>query len=109
MSQIWQWITGGIAHLVGAFKVAAAMLVTRVLAAFGLSLVSFKTVLPQLKAFVLGMVSGMPAEALNFLAAIGVGEAMSMVFSALTVYVGSKVFIMPTQVADALKNGGLAS
>lgn len=106
MNQVWTWIIGFVARLVGALKLAAAGIVLRVLGTFGLTIISFKAVLPQLKAFVLQYVSGMPAEALNFLGAIGMGQAMSMIFSALTIQLAHKVFIVPKTVADAIQGGG---
>lgn len=102
MSQVWVWILAGVARLVLALKLAAASIVTRVLATFGLTMVSFETVLPVLKSYVLQFAAGLPQEALNFLGAIGLGQAMSMVFSALTIQLAHRVFIVPKAVADAL-------
>lgn len=102
MGSVWKWITDGIGFLLGSFKVMAATIVARVLAAFGLSMVTFEALLPNLKAFVLQFVSGMPADMLNFLGAIGLGQAMSMIFSALTVRLAWKVFIVPSSVAGQL-------
>lgn len=109
MSAVWTWIIGGIARLVLAFKAAAYSIVTRVLGAFGLTLVSFNTLLPQLKSFVLQFASGLPKEALDFIGAIGLGQAMSMVFSALTIQLSFKMFIVPKAVADALPGQGQGS
>jgi hypothetical protein len=106
MSQVWEWIIGAIARLLEGLKLAAAGIVGRVLSTFGLSMVTFKSVLPSLKSFVLQFTSGIPAEAMNFLGAIGLGEAMSMVFSALTVRLAWKVFIVPTSVANQLPGSG---
>lgn len=106
MSQVWEWILGGIARLITALKMAAYGIAGRVLAGFGLSIVSFETVLPNLKSFVSQHVSGLPADALNFLGAIGLGQAMSMILSALTVRMAWKVFIVPKSVADSLGGGG---
>ena len=105
MSQVWVWILGGIARLLIALKLAAAGIVGRVLATFGLTLVSFEALLPQLKAFVQQFTAGLPAEALNFIGAIGLGQAMSMIFSALTVRLAWKVFIIPKSIADGLGGG----
>lgn len=106
MSQVWVWIIGLVARVVIAFKAAAYSIVTRVLATFGLTIVSFETVLPQIKAFVMQYVSGLPPETLNFLGAVGLGQAMSMVFSALTIQLSYKTFIVPKAVADALPGQG---
>lgn len=103
---VWQWIVDGIAKLLIALKLAAAGIFGRILATFGLSMVTFDAVLPNLKAFVLQYTSGLPAEALNFLGAIGLGQAMSMIFSALTIRMAWKVFIVPTSTVASLTGGG---
>ncbi|UNK44014.1 DUF2523 domain-containing protein [Luteimonas sp. S4-F44] len=83
-------------------KVAAAGIVGRVLGTFGLTMVTFESILPNLKAFVMGYLSGMPADALNMMGAIGIGKAMSMILSALTVRLAWRTFIVPTSVANSL-------
>lgn len=102
MGKVWEWITDGIEHLLGALKLAAAGIVGRVLGTFGLTMVTFESILPNLKAFVMGYVSGMPADALNMMGAIGIGKAMSMILSALTVRLAWRTFIVPTSVANSL-------
>lgn len=102
MSEVWEWITGGIAHLLAGLRDIAAGIVGKVLATFGLSLVTLQGLLPSLKSYVMGFVSGMPAEVLNLLGALGVGTAMSMILSALAVRMAWKVFIVPTSVASQL-------
>lgn len=104
--QIWIWISGAIARLFIAFKLQAAGITARVLATMGLTWVSFDAVLPQLKAFVLNYASGLSAEAMNFLGYLGVGEAMSMVFSALTVRLAGRAFLAPKAAVDALQGNG---
>lgn len=106
MSAVWSWILDGIAHLLVALKLAAAGIFGRVLATFGLTAVTFDTLLPNLKAFVNQYVTGLGAEAMNFLGAIGLGEAMSMILSALAVRLAWKVFIIPKAVADGLQGLG---
>ena len=101
MSQIWVMILGAIARLLIGLKLAAAGIVGRVLATFGLSLVSFNAVLPNLQSFVHQYTSGLTGVALQFIGAIGLGQAMSMVLSALTIRMAWKVFLVPTSVADS--------
>lgn len=105
MGPVWTWITGGIKHLLGAFKLAAAGIVGKVLGTFGLTMVTFEALLPNLQQFVMGYVAGMPADALNMLGALGIGKAMSMILSALTVRMAWKVFIVPTAVANSIGGG----
>lgn len=102
MSQVWKWILGGIAHLLAGLRDMAAGMVGKVLATFGLSVVTFNGLLPNLKSFVSGFLSGMPGEVVNLLGSLGVGIAMSMVMSALAVRLAWKVFIVPTSVANNL-------
>lgn len=106
MNQVWTWIIQGIAHLVSGIKAAAAGIVGKVLATFGLSIVTFEAILPPLKAFMVSMVSGLPAQLLQFLGAIRFGEAVSMILSALAVRMAWKVFIVPTSIANQLPGGG---
>lgn len=101
--QVWTWIIGAISRLLIAIKLQAAGITGRVLATMGLTWVSFDAVLPQLKAFVLQYTSGLSAEAANFLAYIGIGEAMSMVFSALTIRLAGRAFLAPKSVVSQLQ------
>jgi len=105
MGKVWEWITGGASFLLGGLKMAAAGIVGKVLATFGLTMVTFNALLPNLKQFVMGYVSGMPADALNMLGALGIGSAMSMILSALTIRLAYKVFIVPTSVANSMGGG----
>lgn len=102
MGMVWGWIVDGLARMAVVLKLAAAGIVGRVLATFGLTMVTFDTVLPNLKAFVLQYAGGLPPAAMEMAAAVGIGQAMSMVLSALTVRLAWKVFIVPTSVANAI-------
>lgn len=105
MNQVWEWITGGVAHLLAGLRDMAAGMVGKVLATFGLSVVTFKGILPSLKSYVMGFMSGMPAEAMALLGYLNVGVAMSMILSALAVRLAWRVFIVPTAVASQLGGG----
>lgn len=104
MSQVWQWIMGAIGHLLASFKAMAAGIFGKVLATFGLTMVTFEAVLPSLKAYILDMVGNLPAQYIEFLGAVGIGKAMSMILSALTVRMAWKVFIVPTSVVQGLQS-----
>ncbi|MNB67351.1 hypothetical protein D3C81_472650 [compost metagenome] len=103
---VWEWIIKGIIHLLGAIKNAAAGIVGKVLATFGLTTVTFNAILPNLKAFVMQYVGQLPSNMVDFLSYLGVGTAMTMILSALTVRMTWKVFIMPKAIADQLPGGG---
>lgn len=92
-------------HIFEVFKIGATAIVTRVLAAFGLSLVTFKSILPSLKAFLLNYVQLLPPKVLAFLGAIGFDVAMTMILSALVVRMAHRVFVVPTAVANQLPGG----
>lgn len=106
MGMVWDWIAKGVTHLVGTLKDAAAGIVGKFLAAFGLTTVTFNAVLPNLKSFVLQYVGAIPGPMLDFLSYLGVGTVMSMILSALTVRMTWKVFIVPKTVADQLSGSG---
>jgi len=99
---VWEWIAKGVVHLLGSLKNALAGMVGKVLATFGLTTVTFNSVLPALKTFVMQYVVQLPASMLDFLSYLGVGTAMSMILSALTVRLTWKVFIVPKAVADQM-------
>ncbi len=103
---VWDWIKKGVTHLLGEAKEALSGIVGKVLATFGLSAVTFTSVLPNLKAFVTSQVTGLPPNVMQVLGYLGVGEAISMILSALTIRMAWKVFITPKAVADQLSGGG---
>lgn len=103
---VWDWILKGIMRLLLQFKLAAAGIVGRILATFGLTMVTFQSILPSLKSYVLQYVNMLPGWALNFLGYLGLGIVMSMVFSALAVRLTWKVFILPKSVAENLQGLG---
>lgn len=102
---VWEWIAKGVVHLLGSLKNALAGMFGKVLATFGLTTVTFTSVLPALKEFVMQYVNVLPPAALDFLSYLGVGTAFSMILSALTVRLTWKVFIVPKAVADQLPGG----
>lgn len=102
---VWTWILKAVMLLVGTLKDAAAGIFARILATFGLTTVTFNAVLPNLKAFVLQYIGGISGPAQELLGYLGVGTAMSMILSALTVRLTWKVFIVPKAVADQLGGG----
>lgn len=102
MGMVWDWIADGAQHLIGTAKDAAAGIVGKFLATFGLTTVTFNQILPSLKSFVLEHMSGLQGPALEFLSYLGVGTVMSMILSALTVRMTWKIFIVPKSVADQI-------
>jgi hypothetical protein len=102
---VWGWITAAVTLLLVKLKDALAGMIGKVLGTFGLTLVSFNSILPNLKAFVLSQMSGLSGPSLDLLGYLQVGTAISMVLSALTVRLTWKVFLVPTSVANQLSGG----
>ncbi|KRG64259.1 hypothetical protein ABB26_08745 [Stenotrophomonas humi] len=105
-AMVWGWIIDGVKHLLGKFKDAASGIVGKVLSTFGLTTITLEAVLPNLKAFVLQYTGGITGQAADLLGYLGVGTAISMILSALTVRMAWKVFIVPKSIADQLTGGG---
>lgn len=91
-----------LSHLFVGLKQAAAGIVGKVLSTFGLTLVSFNAVLPQLKSFLASQVAGLPGWATNLISALGIDVAMTIIFSALSVRMAWKVWVIPKSVANQL-------
>jgi len=106
VSAIGEIIAGFAGKVFNAFKAGAAFIVARVLGAFGLSLVSLNAILPSLKDQLSQYASHIPPKAVEFLSAVGADVFMTLVISALTVRLATKVFIVPTSVANQLPGGG---
>ncbi|MDH1659868.1 DUF2523 domain-containing protein [Stenotrophomonas sp. GD03777] len=105
MGMVWDWITNGVSHLLGKTRDVAAGLAGKALATFGLTTVTFNALLPKLKEFVMQFIGGIDGPAWQMLSYLGVGIAFSMIFSALTVRMAWKIFIVPKAVADQLGGG----
>ena len=94
-----------VSHLFVGLKAAAAGIFGQVLATFGLTMVSFNAVLPQLKSFLQAQVAGLPGWATNLIAALGIDVAATMVLSALATRMAWKVWIIPKSVATQIGVG----
>lgn len=93
IERIYSVLIGFTSHFLGAFKLACSSLVARVLSAMGLSMVSFKYVLPEVKAFVMQYAGGMDGAAMQIAGALGVDVFMTLIISALVAKVGLKVVL----------------
>lgn len=102
LSLIGDWIGFASEKIFGLFKIGATSIVSRVLGAYGLSLVSVNALLPQMKAWLAPYITGLPAPALQLLGAVGADVVMSMILSALTIRWGHRMIMMPTSVAQQL-------
>ncbi len=105
MGMVSDWIIDATTSLVGKLKDASAGMLGKMLAAFGLTTVTFNALLPKLKEFVMQFIGGLDGPAMQMLNYLGVGISFSMILSALTVRMAWKVFIVPKAVADQLGAG----
>lgn len=102
MTKIGEIVLAFATKFFNVFKLGMATIVGRVLATFGLSLVSFNGILPNLKAFVAGYVNQLPPQALEMASALGFDVFCTMILSALSVRFAWKVMLVPKSVADSL-------
>lgn len=77
--------------LITGIKLAASSFVGRAMAGLGVVWVNFRVVLPEVKAFLADRFSALPADALNFIAALRVDDAMVLVISAIAARTGMKM------------------
>lgn len=105
MGMVADWIQDAVKHLFEKAKDAAHGIVSQALATFGLTIVTWDQILPNLQAFVVQHMSGITGQAADLLGYLGVGQAISMVLSALTVRMTWKTFIVPKTVAETLTGG----
>lgn len=77
--------------LISGLKWAAGSFVGRAMAGVGVVWVNFYAVMPEVKAFLAERFNVLPANALNFLGALRVDDAMIVVVSAVVARVGMKM------------------
>ncbi len=105
MSAVGEMISGVAKGIFNVFLTGVPLLITKVLSAMGLTVLSLNTILPTAKNFVQNYIVQLPPKLLELAAAVGIDVAVSMVISAAVVKVSFKVFIVPTSVADQLRGG----
>lgn len=94
-----------VSHVLKGLRDIAASIVGRVLSTFGLTMVSFQSIMPDIKAYLISVVGGLPGNIVSLLSAMGVDVAMTLILSALSVRLAWKVFIIPKSVAQNLGVG----
>jgi len=85
-----------------AFRDGIGLLVAKLLGVFGLTVISMNAVLPDLKSYLSQYANSLPPVVLEFASAVGLDVFMTLVISALSIKLASKVFIVPKSVADNL-------
>jgi hypothetical protein len=105
MGMVADWIKDAVSHLIGSLKEHIGGMFGKLLATFGLTTVTWSAVLPNLKAFVVQQTGGITGPAADMLGYLRLGEAISMILSALTIRLAWKVFIVPKSVADTIGGG----
>jgi hypothetical protein len=89
-------------RLVSALKLGASFIVARVLAAFGLSWVTYSTTLPPVKAYLVGKFAQLDSRAVDFFGYVGLDVAIVLVVSALVTKIGTRVFLAATTKVEEL-------
>ncbi|RDY67517.1 DUF2523 domain-containing protein [Lysobacter soli] len=84
------------------FRDGIGLLVAKLLGVFGLTMISMSAFLPDIKGALAQHAAAMPPVVMQFAGAIGLDVFMTMVISALSIRLASKVFIVPKGVADQL-------
>jgi hypothetical protein len=105
MSGIGDIISTAADRFVSVLKDAAASIVSRVLGAFGLTMVTMKSLLPDLKSYAAQYWNAVPAEGMKWLSLLGVDVLIVAVFSALVIKMTWKVFFLPKSVASSMGIG----
>lgn len=78
--------------------------VAKILGSFGLTVVTVRSILPDVKGFVTQYVTALPPQLLDLFFAVKADVAMSMILSALTIKMAWKFFVVP----KAMLPGGTA-
>lgn len=108
---MWEKLTatlvGFSSHLLGGLKLAASFIGARILAAMGLTFVSYNYVLPDVKSFVGQYLTALPTTARELAGAMGVDVFMVMILSALAARVGMRAFLVGVnQLQQMIGNAG---
>ena len=87
------------------FRDGSIYIVGKIVSWFGVTLVTWNAILPDLKGFVENYVADLPDQAKVMMSALGVDQALSMILSALVIRLAWKVFFIPTSVAQSMGMG----
>lgn len=88
--------------IISGFKLAASFIVARVLAAFGLSWVTYSTTMPVVKSWIVGKFAGLDSRVVDFFGYVGLDIAIIMIVSALVTKVGTRVFLAATSKVEEM-------
>jgi len=87
-------LVGYSGHFLSMLKTAASFIVARVLAAFGLTWVTYFQVLPEVKDFVRGYTSALSGNVSQLAGAMGVDVFIVMILSACVAKYGMRAFLV---------------
>ncbi|MEN5206691.1 DUF2523 family protein [Stenotrophomonas terrae] len=87
-------LVGYAGHVLTLLKAAAGFIVARVLAAFGLTWVTYVQVLPEVKDFVRGYTSALSSEVAQLIGAMGIDIFVIMILSACVAKYGMRAFLV---------------
>lgn len=91
-------------YALNGLKLAASFIVARVLAAFGLTWVTYKQALPEIKSFLNGYFSSLPDQVKQLAGALGVDIFMIMILSAIAAHMGTRVFLASVTALQGMVN-----
>lgn len=86
-------LVGYAGHILTATKLAASFIVARIMAAFGLTWVTWAYALPDIKAFIAPYITGLDPRVQQLVGALGIDIFMIMILSAIAAQVGTRVFL----------------
>jgi Protein of unknown function (DUF2523) len=82
-----------VSYFLNGLKLIVGVLFFRVMSALGLSFITYKAVLPEVKSYLAGFINQLPEQGVQMIGVLGVDIAMVMIVSALVVRVGSKTIL----------------
>jgi hypothetical protein len=95
-------LTGFATYLIAGVKIAAGFIGARILAAFGLTWVNYKYVLPDVKSFIADKASDLPATVIGIFGASGIDIFMTLIISAYVARIGARAFLAGASALDAM-------
>lgn len=97
----------GVGILLSGLKFFAGSLAGRVLAALGLTFVTYKAVMPMVKAWLTGYLGQLDPRVVNFFAAVGLDVCMTLILSAIVARYGMRAVLAATEnLQEMIANAG---
>lgn len=88
-----QIIVKFVGSIITALKLAASFIFARVMAALGLTFVTYEYVLPDIKAWILQHMTALPPKMIQLVGAVGFDVFVILILSAAVAKVGTRAFL----------------